>query len=264
MKRGAAVIQNPPGHARGSGGPVWRGFADRNVGGMTRITFSATTMEFLAGRLRVILSFWGSGGKERLSGCISCNCICARLRGKKDSGGRISGKSFEMRPTWEAICIRFIPLSAEPAKRAKSYSGSNPCWATRNPHGETPEGSVWPSRQFTGVFRSSLKSTVSSDGCQFPDDRFVKLIEGSVWEGLADGFFRKVGLKDFRHPNDRISDMVRMRQDSRGAPDREMGEVDRANSFAPVLKFLIEAVTQIFRRYRGPFRDDVGGPQILE
>jgi hypothetical protein len=60
---------------------------------------------------------------------------------------------------------KLIPLSAEPAKRAKSFvfrfesSLAHSASARRK-----PERSVWPSRQFTGVFRSSLKSTVSSLG----------------------------------------------------------------------------------------------------
>jgi len=97
-----------------------------------------------------------------------------------------------------------------------------------------------------------------------PVDRFAMLTGGSVLAGLAGGYFRKVGREDFGHPDDGVSDPLRMRQDSYDALDREMGEVDRANSFAPVLRFLLDSVTQIFRRYRDPFRDDVAGSQILE
>src|ERR1022692_3048791 len=72
-----------------------------------------------------------------------------KVRNVSTTGSQIATCSFH----WEL---------SRPNGLNRLYSGSNPRWQTRNPHGETPERSVWPSRQFTGVSRSSLKSTVSS------------------------------------------------------------------------------------------------------
>ena len=51
---------------------------------------------------------------------------------------------------------------------------------------------------------------------------------------------------------------------SRGAVDGQMGKVDRANSFAPIFRLIVDTVAQIFCRYWDPIRDDAGGLQVLE
>ena len=79
--------------------------------------------------------------------------------------GLLGSKSSKRVQCGEPICIVFIPLSAEPAKRAKSFVFRFESLLAHSASARRkPERSVWPSRQFTGVFRSSLKSTVSSLG----------------------------------------------------------------------------------------------------